>query len=303
MRYLPKLQQLQAFQSVILHGSISAAAKALEQSQPGITRSLRELEQILGTPLLIRGGGGVMPTEAGRLFNARIELVLNELERALDELEQFNHSNSGTVVMGVSSLSLFTVYPEAVKKFRRKHPKSNITNMEGQVSELLPALRTGKLDFIMGVDIPSDYLSGIVLEPLFKTSYAIYVRKGHQLANCTSLEELKGADWFLPVTTMGHKNNIDSLLSEFINRQCKTVMRGTGSAAIQMALHADYLTIATESLARSHFLAQNFCTIPVKEPLPKAEFSLIYSSERPLTSAARCLMDEFRRECQNYKWD
>jgi DNA-binding transcriptional LysR family regulator len=300
MRYLPKLQQLQVFQAVILQGSIRAAAKALDQSQPGITRSLQELEQTLGTPLVIRGGGGVIPTDAGIMFNSRIELVLNELNRALDEIEHLNNLTSGSVAAGLSSLPILTIFPAALKKFRKTNPNSSVCNMEGQINELLPSLRSGKLDFIIGSAMPSEYLSGLVQEPLFKTAYRVYARKGHPLSHCTSLTQLKDADWYLPVTIMGQNNQLESLLFDSPD---KAVMRGTGTAALQMVINADYLTVATKSMICSHFLAQNMSIIPVKERLPDADYCLVYSSERPITQAARSLMDAFRLESQHYTWE
>ncbi|WP_114195224.1 LysR substrate-binding domain-containing protein [Edaphovirga cremea] len=300
MRVLPKLQQLQVFQAVILHGSIRAAAKALDQSQPGITRSLQELEQTLGTPLVIRGGGGVMPTEAGIMFHTRMELVLNELNRTLDEIEHLNNLTSGTVGVGLSSLPILTLFSAALGKFRKIHPNSNVFTMEGQTNVLLPSLRSGKLDFIIGTAVPSEYLSGLVQEPLFKTTYRVYARKGHPLSRCTSLSQLQDADWYLPVTTMGQYNPLELLL---FNSPNKAVMRGTGTAALQMVLHADFLTVVPKAMVRAHFLAQNLSIIPVNETLPDAEFSLTYSSERPITQAAKSLMDRFRWESQHYPWD
>ncbi|AHG19481.1 hypothetical protein Z042_07535 [Chania multitudinisentens RB-25] len=302
MRYLPKLQQLQAFQAVILHGSIRAAAKALAQSQPGVTRSLQELEQLLDTALVTRGSAGVIPTKAGQLFNSRLELIFNELERALDELEHFNQSASGAVVVGLSVVPILTILPNVLKRFKKKYPRSNFTNMEGQISELLPLLRSGKLDFAIGAHIPSEYLSGLVQESLFTAPYAVCARKGHPLADCTSLEDLQDADWYLPVTTMGHYNRFE-LMMFGQNYKHKSIMRGTGTAAFQMAIKEDYLTISARPILHSTFFAQYLCTIPVKESIPDAEFSLIYSSERPLTFITRELMNEFRLECKEYTWD
>lgn len=300
MRCLPKLQQLQLFNSVIKYGSIRAAAKALNLSQPGITRSLQELELILGTPLVIRGVGGIIPTQAGVMFNARIELVLNELSRAMDEIECLNNSIPSAISIGMSSLPILTIFPRALIKFREGNESSNIFNMEGQASVLLPSLKSGKLDFIICPSIPSEYLNGLVQEHLFKAPCKIYARKGHRLAHCTSLSQLQDADWYLPVTAMGQYNQLELLL---FNSQDRAMMRGTGTAALQMVLHANYLTVATKAMVRTHFLAQNLCIIRVKEMLPDAKFSLIYSSERPLTHAATNLMDAFRWESQHYVWD
>ncbi|WP_321196225.1 LysR family transcriptional regulator [Lelliottia amnigena] len=69
MRYLPKLQQLKVFQQVIRSGSIRGAARALGQSQPAVSRTLRELEQTLETRLIVRGNQGMTLTETGRAFS------------------------------------------------------------------------------------------------------------------------------------------------------------------------------------------------------------------------------------------
>ena len=302
MRYLPKLQQLQTFQAILLHGSIRTAAKALGQSQPGVTRSLQELEQILGISLITRGSTGVALTDIGRLFNSRIELVLNELDRALDEIEHHTSSTSGPVTIGLSLLPILTILPGAIKRFKVKHTKSCVTNVEGQISELLPGLRNGKLDFIICAHAPLEYLGGLIQEPLMSTQYFIYARKGHPLANCNSLVELQDADWFLPVTKIGYYDKLDQFLFKSSNSQHKSIMRGTGCAALQMVMNADYLTIATSQMIHNSHLKQDFCIIPVKEILPTAKFCLIYSSERPLTLAAKNLMHEFRLESQYYDW-
>ena len=72
MRYLPKLQQLKVFQQVIRSGSIRGAARALEQSQPAVSRTIRELEQILETQLINRSSQGMTLTETGRAFALRL---------------------------------------------------------------------------------------------------------------------------------------------------------------------------------------------------------------------------------------
>ena len=57
MKYLPKVSHLQALKQVARSGSIRAAARELGQSQPALSRTLRELEQTLGTQLLLRSFG------------------------------------------------------------------------------------------------------------------------------------------------------------------------------------------------------------------------------------------------------
>lgn len=100
MRYLPKLGHLQAFRQVARSGSIRSAARELGVSQPGLSRTLRELEQTLGTQLLLRSKEGIALTEAGMAFSHRAEWVLEELRRAADEVEQINHYTHGRLTVG-----------------------------------------------------------------------------------------------------------------------------------------------------------------------------------------------------------
>ncbi|WP_431225877.1 LysR substrate-binding domain-containing protein (plasmid) [Serratia sp. L9] len=242
---------------------------------------------------------GVIPTEAGLKFNARIEIILNELNRALDEIGYINNSISCSVSVGLSPTLISTIFPMVLKKFSLSNPSLNVYNVEGQVSELLPSLRSGKLDFIIGTAIPAEYLSGVVQEPLFKTEFKVCARKGHRLSRCTSLSQLQEADWFLPIMSLGQKNLLELLL---FNSLDKMVMRGSKTAALQMVTTADYLTVATKPMVRSHFLSPSISVIPIEERLPDVEFCLFYSADRPLTQAAKNLMDIFCSESKCYSW-
>ncbi len=65
-----KLHQLQVFLSVVEQGSLHGAARALNLSPPAITVTIRELEKLLGVPLITRSVNGVKLTEYGALFRA-----------------------------------------------------------------------------------------------------------------------------------------------------------------------------------------------------------------------------------------
>jgi DNA-binding transcriptional LysR family regulator len=60
------IRNIEYFLAVIEQGSISSAAEALGVSQPTLSRQIHALEQQFNTPLFIRHGRGVLPTEAGK---------------------------------------------------------------------------------------------------------------------------------------------------------------------------------------------------------------------------------------------
>ena len=150
MKYLPKVNQLQALKQVARSGSIRAAARELGQSQPALSRTLRELEQTLGTQLLLRSKEGITLTEAGCAFSQRAEWVLEELRRAADEVEQINHATHGRLTIGYSSLIALTVFPAVADAFKQALPQVALTLKEGQLSSLLPGVRSGEIDLAVG---------------------------------------------------------------------------------------------------------------------------------------------------------
>ncbi|WP_236849235.1 LysR family transcriptional regulator [Chania multitudinisentens] len=143
MKELPKINQLRNFQAIIRYGSIRTASHALLQTQSAMTRSIQELERILGITLLARGAQGMVLTKMGRIFEPRVNMILNDLERAVDELHQASQLSQGTVVFGCSHLPAFSVISSLINRFQMEHPTASITIVEGQLSELITSLRLG----------------------------------------------------------------------------------------------------------------------------------------------------------------
>lgn len=304
MTKLPKPNQLKIFQSIIEHGSFRAAAKVLHQTQPALTQSMNELEKMLETSLMVRGPRGIVLTEAGKLFEPRVQLILKELERAVNETKQLSMSSRGTIEIGSSSLPFFTMLPSAIHHFQKHFPHVNINITEGHLFELLPALRAGKLDFIIGATLPGNVTtSEFIEEPFFNASFCMLARKEHPLARSTSLNQLKSAKWYLPSTKIGYYQHLDTLLFSEEYQTTQTIVRGDSIImALQMMLTNDFITVAAKELLQVPYLSEQLCMIPIREPLPDASFSFTYSRHLPLTQVAKKMINKLRWECKNYPW-
>lgn len=300
MRYLPKLQQLKVFQQVIRSGSIRGAARALGLSQPAVSRTLRELEQTLETQLIVRGNQGMTLTETGRAFSQRMQFILEELERAADEIRQIDQFSQGAVAMGFSSLLAVTVFPALNDAFKAQFPQSTLRVKEGQLSMLLPALREGRLDFAVGTAGPGFPLDDLVREPLFNASFGIMARKGHPLAEATTFDALQNARWVLPETDMGYYQQL--AVNELLPPLAETPVRTDSMiSGLSLVLASDYLTIVARAMQAPFGLHNQLCMLNI-DSLPQAEYHVLYSQKSPLTFAARRLLDLLRQHCQAYHW-
>ncbi len=299
MEHLPKLRQLQAFHEIIRCGSIRSAAKAIGKTQPALTHTIRELEKNLGVALLIRGTRGIVLTESGKAFAARTRFILEEMQRAQDELRQLNAHTQGKISFGYSSLIAFTILPKIIDHFKRRRPLAGVMCKEGQLSTLLPHLREGRMDFAIGSmssDVP---LSEFIEEPLFNAPFCVLARRGHPLASSTSLLQLQQAQWILPETNMGYYKLVETCLWPMENAPLRT---DSVVSIFNMLLYGDYLSVIARAMARPFGLEQPFCLLPLVEPLPVATYSLIYPRRVPLTETARLMIDIIRDHCKKYDW-
>lgn len=85
------LRQLEAFAAVISAGSVTAAAKALNRSQPAVSRLIQELEQSLGYPLFIRNGPRIHPSEEALQLYQYVQKALLSLQQIRQRAQEIGH--------------------------------------------------------------------------------------------------------------------------------------------------------------------------------------------------------------------
>ncbi|MEZ6016450.1 MAG: LysR substrate-binding domain-containing protein [Planctomycetota bacterium] len=153
---------LPTFLDVLRHGGIGAAARATFLSQPAVTARIRRLEETLGVPLLVRSRAGVTATPAGE----RLAEYARQVQRILDEAEREVPSadvHLGRLELIASTTIAAYVLPEALARFRQRHPGVAIHVSIGNTDEVIAALRSGAAP--LGLVEGHARASGVHLEP------------------------------------------------------------------------------------------------------------------------------------------
>jgi DNA-binding transcriptional LysR family regulator len=117
------LGDLSAFVAVARAGGFRDAARATSGSASGLSDAVRRLEAKLGIRLLNRTTRSVVPTEAGRSLLARLDPVLNEVESALDVVNGFRDTPTGTLRLNVPMSAARLVLPSIVPRFLAAYPE------------------------------------------------------------------------------------------------------------------------------------------------------------------------------------
>src|SRR6187402_1999428 len=92
-----KFRHLQCFLAVTQFGSVQRAADSLSITQPAVSKTIAELESILGVRLFERGRRGAEPTREGRLFAPHAAACVGALREGVDELSRHGVEYPGTV--------------------------------------------------------------------------------------------------------------------------------------------------------------------------------------------------------------
>lgn len=120
-----RLRHIEVFNAVMLTGSVSAAARLMNVTQPAVSRTLQHAEIQLGFPLFRRVRGKLAPTAEAQMLYPRIERLfveLDEVQRLAVNLRAGRGRAGELKVLTVLALS-YDVFPRAMRMFRQKYPE------------------------------------------------------------------------------------------------------------------------------------------------------------------------------------
>lgn len=176
-----KFRHLQTFLEVARQRSVGKAADALAITQPAVTRTMRELEDILGVSLLEKDGRGIRVSHFGEVFLKHAGESLAAVQRGMDSLAQALKSEGPPVRIGTLPTASATIMPDAVAEFLAIGTGSQVTIVSGENRVLLNSLRLGELDLVVGRLAAPEYMTGLTFEPLYSEEVAIIVSPNHPL--------------------------------------------------------------------------------------------------------------------------
>src|SRR4051794_13153204 len=107
-------RRMLTFRAVAHHGSFSLAADALALSQPAVSQHVAALERELGAQLLVRGRGGVHPTEAGEALLGHADAVAERLELATTQVAEVAGQERRELRVGAFPSAMAAIVPAAL---------------------------------------------------------------------------------------------------------------------------------------------------------------------------------------------
>jgi LysR family pca operon transcriptional activator len=177
-----KFRHLNTLIEVARQKSIGKAAGVLHVSQPAVTKTIRELEEILEARLFEKDGRGIRITRYGEVFVRHAGASVAAVQRGIDSLARARGDGSGPPVrLGTLPTVSARIMPNAVKLYITEQTGSPIKIVNGENIVLLEQLRAGELDLVVGRLAAPEHMGGLSFEHLYTEEVVFVVRSGHPL--------------------------------------------------------------------------------------------------------------------------
>ena len=189
------VRQLRHFVALIEAGTEHAAAEEQHISQPGLSSSIKRLENELKVTLFDREGRGMRPNERGKIFHGYAKRILSHLRLAMAELEE----SKSKVVIAVSDMMPSNFIAILSQRIRDRYPKVELQFMASHYDEMYPAVEKGSVDAaFLGVPSANPLPDSLVAKDLIRSQFSVYCSKDHPLAASQkpiNVEQLKQYPW------------------------------------------------------------------------------------------------------------
>lgn len=147
--------------------SFTAAAQALMNNQPNITRMMKKLEEELGCTLFIRQRHGITLTPEGEKLYVHISVAMEHILSGEEEIAREKSLQGGVVTIAASEIALHCVLLPALKKYRKAYPGIRIRISNQTTPQALSELKKGLADMALVTD-PFTLPEGITAKVLRK---------------------------------------------------------------------------------------------------------------------------------------
>lgn len=292
-----RLSQLALLAAMDRTGTLSAAAREVNLTQPAASRLLRELASDLRVVLFERVGRTLRPTAAGRALIRRAVGFLAELDRTQDEIEAIHDGLVGTVRLGAGVSSCYVVVPTALKLLMEQSSEIAVNIREGAMDELLGRLRTGQIDLLVGRFGHEQDLSDVKTEDLYRPSVVAVCGVKHPLASRRSLDwdQLYEQPWIFPEAGTAMRSAIESHFRKTKRRPAKASVESSSIQANVALLNSSRLIWVLSSDVAAYFAKLGALHVLMVEQLPApGAFVLARLVGRRLSPAAEKLADCLR---------
>jgi DNA-binding transcriptional LysR family regulator len=292
-----KPRQLLLLVALAEEGNIHRASELLRMAQPGASKLLKDLEDMLGVELFERHSRGMRPTWYGDSLIRHARMVLATLEEAGEELESLKAGKFGRVGVGSVTSPGVSLLPAAISLAKREQPYLQISVHIETSDVLVERLSRGELDMVIGRVVERHDSSLLRFERLADEPVSVIARAGHPLLNASdlSLPKLQQAQWVIPPVGSVLRHPFDVMFRQAGLEGPQVVVESASLLFItNMLQESDFIAVVASDIARYYAKHGMVAILPVQLPCEMEAFGLVLRKDRLLSPAASKVLRALR---------
>jgi DNA-binding transcriptional LysR family regulator len=243
------LNLLPVLDALLRHRSVSVAARELDMSQSALSSALARLRTLLGDPLFVRTGRGLLPTTRASQMAAPLAVILEQVrDRVLSAGGFAAPVTQRQFTLCLSDVGSFVVWPGLVSAVRAQAPNVSMRLRVLEQAAIAAALQNGEVDLAVGAypGLPDS----LCQRRLFDRDHVCLVRTGHPLAGRrVTLKQFAGAAHVVVRMSSGVQERIDQLLAAEGLRRVIALEMPSYLMLPPLLEAGDYLTVMPGQLA------------------------------------------------------
>ncbi|HIC5560377.1 TPA: LysR substrate-binding domain-containing protein [Salmonella enterica subsp. enterica serovar Schwarzengrund] len=292
-----RLRHLHTFVAVAQQGTLGRAAETLNLSQPALSKTLNELEQLTGTRLFERGRLGAQLTVPGEQFLTHAVKVLDALNTAGQALNRKEDASADVVRVGALPTAVLGILPAAIGRFHQQQKSTSLQVATMNNTMLLAGLKSGEIDLGIGRMSDPELMGGLNYELLFLESLKLVVRPGHPLLQET-ITLSRVMEWPVVVSPKGTvpRQNAEALLqSQGCKMPAGCIETLSASLSRQLTVDYDYVWFVPSGAVKEDLRQATLVSLPVPTQSAGEPIGILTRVDIPLSTGAQMLIAAIRK--------
>ncbi|UDV60462.1 LysR family transcriptional regulator [Klebsiella pneumoniae] len=292
-----RLRHLHTFVAVAQQGTLGRAAETLNLSQPALSKTLNELEQLTGTRLFERGRLGAQLTLVGEQFLTHAVKVLDALNSAGQALNRKEGLNNDIVRIGALPTAALGILPTVIGQFHKQQKDITLQVATMNNTMLLAGLKSGEIDIGIGRMSDPELMSGLHYELLFLESLKLVVRPGHPLLQET-VTLSRVMEWAVVVSPKGTvpRQNAEALLqSQGCKMPAGCIETLSASLSRQLTVDFDYVWFVPSGAVKDDLRRGVLTALPIATQGAGEPIGILTRVDATLTPGTQTLLSAIRK--------
>lgn len=292
-----RLRHLHTFVAVAQQGTLGRAAETLNLSQPALSKTLNELEQLTGTRLFERGRLGAQLTLVGEQFLTHAVKVLDALNTAGQALTRKEGVNNDVVRIGALPTAALGVLPAVIGQFHQQQKDVTLQVATMNNTMLLAALKSGDIDLGIGRMSDPELMTGLNYELLFLESLKLVVRPDHPILqeNITLSRVLEWPVVVSPKGTVPRQNAETLLQSQGCKMPAGCIETLSASLSRQLTVDFNYVWFVPSGAVKDDLRRGTLTALPVATQGQGEPIGILTRVDTLLSAGAQTLLSAVRK--------